>query len=78
MQCGMCKSPDTLLTKNSSTRLHDMKCNKCGATRSCAAIKAGYHATAKGERKAARNKGMGQVTGWFIFYQFYTLLILMT
>jgi hypothetical protein len=31
-----------------------MNCKACGSTRSVAPIKAGFHATTKGERKKAR------------------------
>jgi translation initiation factor 2 subunit 2 len=36
------------------SRLYFMGCKACGSTRSVAPIKAGFHATARGERKKAR------------------------
>jgi translation initiation factor 2 subunit 2 len=52
--CTMCKSLDTELTKDPISRLSFLNCQSCGSQRSVAAIKAGYHATVKGERKKAR------------------------
>lgn len=40
--CQMCKSPNTLLTKDNSTRLQVMQCNVCGSTRTVANIKVGF------------------------------------
>jgi translation initiation factor 2 subunit 2 len=53
--CGNCRSPKTTLKKDKVTRLHIMKCTVCSATRSVPAIKAGFHATTRDERRAARN-----------------------
>ena len=52
--CAMCHNLDTELTRDPITRLWFMNCKACGSARSVAAIKAGFHATAKGERKKAR------------------------
>jgi translation initiation factor 2 subunit 2 len=52
--CQMCRSPDTDLTRDQATRLHMVKCNNCGAHRSAAGIKSGYHAVTRKERRAAR------------------------
>ena len=43
-----------LLTRDPVSRLHVTTCTACGSMRSVAAIKAGYHATGKGERRKAR------------------------
>ena len=54
--CNSCKSPDTLLEKDQSTRLMYMKCHQCGSTRSVSAVKTGYQArvtSRKSERAAA-------------------------
>ncbi len=53
--CQMCRSPNTELSKDSSTRLQFVKCNDCGSDRSVAAIRSGYHATSRADRRAARN-----------------------
>ncbi len=53
--CPMCRSPNTELTKDSSTRLQFVNCRDCGSSRSVAAIRSGYHATSRADRRAARN-----------------------
>lgn len=53
--CEMCRSPNTVLQKDSSTRLHFLECKDCGSTRSVAQIRSGYHATSRADRRAARN-----------------------
>mmetsp|Transcript_170 Transcript_170/g.177 ORF Transcript_170/g.177 Transcript_170/m.177 type:complete len:254 (+) Transcript_170:137-898(+) len=53
--CQMCRSPNTELVKDSSTRLQFCNCNDCGSSRSVAAIRSGYHATSRADRRAARN-----------------------
>ena len=52
--CNMCKSPDTTLVRDSSTRLMMMTCKVCGSGKCVAAIKSGYHATNKTDRKKAK------------------------
>eukprot|EP00928_Gymnodinium_smaydae_P017168 TRINITY_DN16560_c0_g1_i2.p1 TRINITY_DN16560_c0_g1~~TRINITY_DN16560_c0_g1_i2.p1 ORF type:complete len:207 (-),score=70.23 TRINITY_DN16560_c0_g1_i2:58-678(-) len=54
--CEMCKSANTALSRDSSTRLHVVSCGNCGASRTATNIKAGYHATTRADRKAAKNK----------------------
>jgi len=54
VQCHTCKSLDTEITRDSITRLSFICCNLCKSQRSIMAIKAGYHATTKADRKAAR------------------------
>ena len=53
--CRMCRSPNTELVKDSSTRLYFCKCKDCGSSRSVAAIRYGFHATSRADRRAARN-----------------------
>jgi translation initiation factor 2 subunit 2 len=53
--CQMCRSPNTELIKDSSTRLQFCKCKDCGSSRSVAAIRTGFHATSRADRRAARN-----------------------
>merc|ERR1719220_1906151 len=45
--CEMCKSAATELKRDSSTRLFIVECSNCGATRTAASIKAGYHAVTR-------------------------------
>jgi len=54
--CGMCRSPNTDLVKDQGSRLYFCNCRDCGSSRSVAPIKAGYHATNRADRRAARNK----------------------
>lgn len=54
LTCQMCKSPVTTLTRDAVTRIYFVNCSTCGASRSVAAIKAGYHAVGRGERRKAR------------------------
>ena len=53
--CGMCRSPNTDLEKDSGSRLYFCKCRDCGSSRSVAPIRSGYHATSRADRRAARN-----------------------
>merc|ERR1719161_2122818 len=52
--CEMCKSATTTLTRDASTRLTDISCSNCGASRTATTIKSGYHATTRADRRAAR------------------------
>merc|ERR1719195_1484561 len=52
--CEMCKSANTTLTRDSSTRLHSVNCGNCGASRTAASIKSGYHAVTRADRRAAK------------------------
>lgn len=54
--CGMCKSADTQLRKDASTRLFLVECQNCGASRSASSIKSGYHAVTRKDRKDAKAK----------------------
>jgi translation initiation factor 2 subunit 2 len=42
--CNSCKSPDTLLDRDSSTRIIHLRCQACGASRTVSAIKQGFQA----------------------------------
>lgn len=53
--CEMCRSANTDLVKDQSSRLHFCTCRDCGSSRSVAVIKSGYHATSRADRRAARN-----------------------
>ena len=50
-----CKSFNTEMTRDSTSRLHFFKCGDCGASKSVAPIKAGYHVQTRAERRALRN-----------------------
>mmetsp|Transcript_132954 Transcript_132954/g.331697 ORF Transcript_132954/g.331697 Transcript_132954/m.331697 type:complete len:211 (-) Transcript_132954:216-848(-) len=54
--CEMCKSPNTELNRDSSTRLYVVSCGNCGASRSATSIKSGYHAVTRADRRAAKQK----------------------
>jgi len=54
--CEMCKSPNTDLSRDSSTRLYVVSCGNCGASRSATSIKSGYHAVTRADRRAAKQK----------------------
>jgi len=54
VQCQMCRNTETDLRRDNVSRLFFMDCKACGSSRSVAPIKAGFHATSKGERKKAR------------------------
>mmetsp|Transcript_118464 Transcript_118464/g.204933 ORF Transcript_118464/g.204933 Transcript_118464/m.204933 type:complete len:212 (+) Transcript_118464:86-721(+) len=53
--CEMCKSANTQLQRDSSTRLYMVSCENCGASRSATSIKSGYHAVTRADRRAAKN-----------------------
>ncbi len=57
--CAMCRNLDTELKRDPISRLYFMNCKACRCARSVGAIKAGYHATGKGERKKAREANIG-------------------
>lgn len=53
--CQMCRSPNTELHRDSGSRLYFINCMDCGSSRSVSAIRSGYHATSRADRRAARN-----------------------
>merc|ERR1719218_411130 len=61
--CQMCRSPNTQLTKDSSTRLQLVECKNCGATRTPATIKSGFHSVSRADRKAAKAGTQKQIKG---------------
>lgn len=54
VKCQNCKGYKTKLERDPTTRLYMLECQACGASKSVAAIKAGFHAVKRGERKKAR------------------------
>merc|ERR1712187_228661 len=54
--CAMCKSANTTLSRDSSTRLYVVACGNCGASRTASSIKQGYHAVTRADRRAAKQK----------------------
>jgi len=52
--CNMCKSAETILEKDPSTRLWVVRCSICGADRTATSIKSGYHAVTKSDRRQAK------------------------
>mmetsp|Transcript_26932 Transcript_26932/g.78127 ORF Transcript_26932/g.78127 Transcript_26932/m.78127 type:complete len:211 (+) Transcript_26932:86-718(+) len=54
--CEMCKSANTDLARDSSTRLFVVNCHNCGASRTAVSIKSGYHAVTRADRRAAKQK----------------------
>ena len=54
VRCLGCKSIKTEMTKDAATRLLNLRCKQCDATRTCQNIKKGFHAIRKGERKKER------------------------
>jgi len=54
--CEMCKSANTDLNRDSSTRLYVVTCHNCGASRTATTINKGYHAVTRADRRAAKQK----------------------
>merc|ERR1712167_251324 len=52
--CEMCKSANTHLQRDASTRLTTVTCENCGASRPAPSIKSGYHAVTRADRRAAK------------------------
>ena len=54
--CAVCNNPDTTLTRDGMTRLYFVECNSntCGARRSVAPIKSGFHAANRADRRKAK------------------------
>lgn len=51
VKCPMCMSTQTVLKRDSDTRLMMLECGKCRAIRSVENISTGFHATTKADRK---------------------------
>ena len=54
VRCLDCRKLNTELTRDSSTRLQNLTCLDCKATRTVQNIKKGFHAVKRGERRKAR------------------------
>lgn len=54
VQCQMCKSLNTNLTRDRDSRLYFVECEKCKSSKSVANINRGFHAVTKQDRKQAR------------------------
>jgi hypothetical protein len=54
VQCQMCKSFDTILNKDSVTRLTFIECQRCQARKSVSNVEKGFHATNRADRKAIK------------------------
>lgn len=54
VSCQMCRRPNTTLTRDSVSRLYFVHCQDCGSSRSVAAIRSGFHAATRADRRAAR------------------------
>lgn len=55
--CEDCKSLNTKIEKNNSTRLYELKCNDCGAERTCKRIEKAFKTIAnKGQRIKLRER----------------------
>jgi len=53
--CQTCRSPNTALARDSTSRLHFVQCRDCSASRSVVQIRTGFHAQTRADRRAARN-----------------------
>jgi len=56
VQCSSCHNLNTRLIRDPATRLTSIECQDCKAHHTVTAISAGFHATTKGDRKAAREE----------------------
>ena len=54
VQCSMCKSLNTQISKNAMNRLYFLECMNCGSSKSVASVNKGFHATTKQDRSEAR------------------------
>ena len=52
--CQMCRSPQTSLTRDPTSRLYFLHCQNCGSSRSVTPIRAGFHAQTRAGRRALR------------------------
>jgi len=55
VSCHMCKSFNTVLSRDVTSRLSFVECRECSSSMSVAPIKAGYVATTRAIRRAERN-----------------------
>ena len=56
VKCEVCLAYNSLIEKDTKTRLEFLKCNKCGASRTVPPIGRTFEATRRGERRAIKNK----------------------
>jgi translation initiation factor 2 subunit 2 len=54
VQCSMCKSLNTKLSRNTANRLYFLECMNCGSSKSVASVNKGFHATTKQDRIESR------------------------
>jgi translation initiation factor 2 subunit 2 len=54
VMCSNCRSIDTVLEKNTATRLMTMRCLACASTRTVAAVRTGFKIVKKGQRRKER------------------------
>ena len=54
VRCTDCRKLHTKMDRDKNTRLQTLACQDCGATRNLQKIAARFHATKRGERRAAR------------------------
>ena len=54
VQCQMCKSFNTALSRDAASRLYFVSCQDCGSSRSVSQIRAGYHAQTRADRRQMR------------------------
>lgn len=55
VQCQVCRSFITNLTRDAASRLYFVFCQDCNSQRSVSQIRAGYHAQTRADRRALRN-----------------------
>ena len=56
VQCSLCRSINTYLKKDQTTRLNFLNCNDCKSTRTVQNINSGFHATTKADRKKEKEQ----------------------
>ena len=54
VECLNCHQPDTILLRDSMTRLYVIQCSLCKSTRSVSSISQGFHATTRADRRATK------------------------
>jgi translation initiation factor 2 subunit 2 len=59
--CQNCQSLETLLIRDTVSRLHFIQCEHCHARKSVKPVKSGFKAVSKGDRQKARNATSGYI-----------------
>lgn len=54
VRCGTCRSMNTELSKDQATRLVNLFCKDCGASRNVESIKKHFHATTRKDRRKVK------------------------